>query len=127
MRLGLAGFVAMAAPIWLLTLAAPRALAIVALFLFGIGGPLGVSPISATLTTRAPGEIRPQVVSAFLAITSAGTPLGAAATGYAIERAGFAPTYAGIAAAMTLAVIVLALAVRRMRALPAPLATPTPS
>jgi MFS family permease len=125
MRLGLAGFVAMAAPIWLLTIATARPLAIVAMFLFGIGGPLGVSPISATLTTRAPGEIRPQVVSAFLAITSAGTPLGAALTGYAIGRAGFAPTYSGIAGAMTLAVVVLAVAVRRMRALPAPLATPS--
>jgi MFS family permease len=125
MRLGLAGFIAMAAPIWLLTIATPRPLVIVAMFLFGIGGPLGVSPISATLTTRAPAEIRPQVVAAFLAITSAGTPLGAAVTGYAIERAGFAPTYVGIAAAMTLAVAVLALAVRRMRALPAPVATPS--
>jgi MFS family permease len=122
MRLGIAGFVAMTAPIWLLTLGTSRPLAVVAMFVFGIGGPLGVSPISATLTTRAPAEIRPQVVSAFLAITSAGTPLGAAATGYAIASAGFATTYTGIAAAMTLAVALLVLAVRRMRAVlePAP-------
>ena len=74
--------------------ATPLPLAVVVLFLFGIGAPLGVSPITAILTTRAPGEIRPQVVAAFLSITSAGIPLGAALTGYAIDGAGFRMTYA---------------------------------
>jgi MFS family permease len=123
LRLGIAGFAAMSAPLWLLTLGTPLALTVGVMFLFGIGGPLGVSPISAILTTRAPGEIRPQVVSAFLSITSAGTPLGALVTGYAIERAGFRPTYAGIAAAMTLATLLLVWCVRRVSVLPAPVPT----
>jgi MFS family permease len=113
LTLGLAGFAAMSAPIWLLTVATPFPLALVALFLFGIGGPLGVSPITAILTTRAPGAMRPQVVSAFLAITSAGTPLGAAGAGYAIAGLGFGTTYALVAAAMTLATVLLAASTRR--------------
>lgn len=118
LRLGVVGFAAMTAPLWLLTAASPLPVALAAMFVFGIGGPLGVSPISAILTTRAPTAIRPQVVSAFLAITSAGTPLGAAATGYAIERAGFRATYVGIALSMTLATALLASSVRRLRRVP---------
>jgi predicted MFS family arabinose efflux permease len=90
-------------------------LAIAVLFVFGIGGPLGVSPISALLTTRAPAAVRPQVVAAFLSITSAGTPLGAALTGYAIARLGFSATYVGIATALTAATALLAWCVREGR------------
>lgn len=113
LRVGILGFALMSAPIWLLTIATPLALAVAVMFVFGVGGPLGVSPISALLTTRAPGEVRPKVVAAFLSITSAGTPLGAAITGYAIARAGFHPTYAAVAAAMTLATLLLAWCGRR--------------
>ena len=115
LHLGIAGFAAMAAPIWLLTIATPLQLALVVMFVFGLGGPLAVSPISALLTTRAPAEVRPKVVAAFLSITSAGTPLGAAVTGYAIASAGFGVTYAGIAASMTLATVLLAWCVRAGR------------
>ena len=125
LRLGIAGFALMSAPLWLLTLGTPVALAVVVMFLFGVGGPLGVSPISAVLTTRAPADIRPQVVAAFLSITSAGTPLGSAVTGYAIARAGFGPTYGAVAAAMTFATLLLVWCVRRVNALPA--AVPTSS
>jgi predicted MFS family arabinose efflux permease len=70
---------------------------------------------ASTRPSSKPAPIRPQVVSAFLAITSAGTPLGAAVTGYAIAGVGFRPTYVGIAAVMTLATLLLALCVRRSR------------
>jgi len=93
------------------------------MFVFGLGGPLGVSPISAILTTRAPAPIRPQVVAAFLAISSAGTPLGAGLTGYAIAHAGFGTTYAGVAAAMTGATLLLVWCVRRATAIAAVPAT----
>ena len=115
MRLGVLGFAAMAAPIWLLSVATPLPLVLAAMFVFGIGGPLGVSPISAMLTTRAPVDIRPQVVSAFPAITSAGTPLGAAGAGWLIAWLGFGPTYACIASSLALATILLLLFVRRTR------------
>jgi MFS family permease len=115
-RLGLAGFAAMSAPIWLLTTATSLPLALAVMFLFGIGGPLGVSPISALLTTRAPEDIRPQVVSAFLSITSAGTPLGAAGAGWLIARVGFGSTYAVVAAMMTLATVLLVPFARRSAA-----------
>jgi MFS family permease len=127
LTLGMAGFAAMAAPIWLLTIAAPLPLAVVVMFVFGLGGPLGVSPISAILTTRAPAAVRPQVVAAFLAITSAGTPLGAALTGYVIERAGFRITYAGVAVAMTLATLLLVWCVRRVARVPEAAPAPSPS
>jgi MFS family permease len=127
LRLGVAGFVLMTAPLWLLAATAPLPVALMALFVFGIGGPLGVSPISAILTTRAPAAIRPQVVSAFLAITSAGTPLGAAGAGYAIERVGFRATYVAVALAMTLATVLLGLCVRRLRRAPAAVPATSPS
>jgi MFS family permease len=118
MRLGVLGFAAMSAPIWILTVATPLPVAVAALFVFGVGGPLGVSPISAMLTTRAPVEIRPQVVAAFLAVTSAGTPVGAAGAGWLVARAGFGTTYAAVAASMTLATFLLTLFVRRTRTAP---------
>jgi MFS family permease len=127
MRLGIAGFAAMSAPLWLLTIGTPLTLTVVVMFLFGIGGPLGISPISAIMTTRAPGEIRPQVVAAFLSITSAGIPLGALVTGYAIERVGFRATYGGVASAMTFATLLLMWCVRRVNAIPAAVPAPTPS
>jgi MFS family permease len=115
LTLGIVGFALMSAPIWLLTLGTERLLAIGVLFLFGLGGPLGVSPITAILTTRAPAAERPQIVSAFLAISSAGTPAGAAVTGWAIAGLGFALTYAAIAAAMTAATLLLVWCVRETR------------
>jgi predicted MFS family arabinose efflux permease len=105
----------MSAPIWLLVAARDIPLAVVVMFVFGLGGPLGVSPISALLTTRAPADVRPKVVAAFLSITSAGTPLGAALTGYAIAGLGFATTYLGVAAAMTSATLLLVWCVRESR------------
>jgi MFS family permease len=127
LRLGIVGFGLMSAPIWLLNVATPLPLAVVVMFVFGIGGPLGVSPISALLTTRAPAEIRPQVVAAFLSITSAGTPLGAAVTGYAIAAVGFRTTYGGVAAAMTLSTLLLVWCVRSASAAPdaAPAVSPS--
>jgi MFS family permease len=127
LRLGVAGFAAMSAPLWLLTIATPLPLAVVVMFVFGLGGPLGVSPISAILTTRAPAAVRPQVVAAFLAITSAGTPLGAAVTGYAIDRAGFRVTYAGVAVAMTVATLLLVWCMRRVARAPEAVPVATPS
>jgi MFS family permease len=127
LQLGIAGFVLMSAPIWLLTVATPRPLATVVLFVFGLGGPLGVSPISALLTTRAPADVRPKVVAAFLSITSAGTPLGAAVTGYAIAGAGFRVTYAGVAAAMTLATALLVWCARRATRAPEVVPAVSPS
>jgi len=127
LRVGIAGFAMMSAPIWLLAIATPLPLALVVMFVFGIGGPLGVSPISALLTTRAPAEIRPKVVAAFLSITSAGTPLGAAGTGYAIAAVGFRTTYGAVAAAMTLSTFLLVWCVRRAAGVPdaAPAVSPS--
>ena len=127
LRLGIAGFALMSAPIWLLTIATPLPLALVVMFVFGLGGPLGVAPISALMTTRAPAEIRPKVVAAFLSITSAGTPLGAALTGYAIAAVGFRTTYGAVAAAMTLSTLLLVWCVRRAAGVPdaAPAVSPS--
>ena len=127
LRLGIAGFSLMSAPIWLLAIATPLPLVLVVMFVFGLGGPLGVAPISALLTTRAPAEIRPKVVAAFLSITSAGVPLGAAVTGYAITAVGFGTTYGAVAAAMTLSTLLLVWCVRRAEAVPdaAPAVSPS--
>jgi MFS family permease len=115
LRIGIAGFALMSTPIWLLVAAHDVPLAVVVMFVFGLGGPLGVSPISALLTTRASADVRPKVVAAFLSITSAGTPLGAALTGYAIVGLGFAATYLTIAAALTFATLLLVWCVRESR------------
>jgi MFS family permease len=127
LRLGLLGFVLMSAPLWLLTVGASLPVALAAMFCFGIGGPLSVSPVTAVLTTRAPAAIRAQVISAFLAITTAGMPVGSAGAGFAIARVGFAPTYVGIAAAMTLATVLLAVFVHLDEAPEALAAATSPS
>ena len=121
LRLGVIGFAAMSAPIWLLAIGTPLALAIPVMFVFGVGGPLGVSPISAILTTRAPAASRPQVVAAFFAISSAGTPLGAGLAGVAVSALGFGTTYGLVASGMTAATLLLVWCIRRTTApLPAP-------
>jgi hypothetical protein len=55
-RLSLIGFAADVGAIRLLTVATPLPLAIAAMFLFGIGGPLGVSPMRAADDARARGH-----------------------------------------------------------------------
>ena len=100
-RLSVIGFGVMAAPIWLLTVATPFPLALAVLFVFGLGGPLAVAPISAALTMRVDAALRPHVVAAFLALSSLGSPLGAAGAGYAIAHLGFHGTYAVIAALLS--------------------------
>ncbi|HVH50770.1 MAG TPA: MFS transporter [Gaiellaceae bacterium] len=122
-RPSLAGFAVMAAPLWLLSVATPFPLALVVLFVFGVGGPLAVAPISAALTMRVSAAVRPHVVAGFVAISSLGAPIGAAGAGVAIERVGFRATYAAVAALMTAATILLATFARRSTgsdAVPAP-------
>lgn len=100
-RLSLIGFAVMAAPVWLLTVGMSFPLAMAVLFVFGLGGPLAVAPISAALTMRVDASVRPHVVAAFLALSSLGSPIGAAGAGYAIAHFGFHPTYAIVAALLT--------------------------
>ena len=106
-RLSVIGFAVMAAPIWLLTVATTFPLAMGVLFVFGLGGPLAVAPISAALTMRVDAAVRPHVVAAFLALSSLGSPLGAAGAGYAIAHFGFHTTYAVIAALLSAAALSL--------------------
>jgi MFS family permease len=106
-RLSALGFGLMAAPVWLLAVATPFSLAMVVLFIFGLGGPLAVAPISAALTMRVDAAVRPHVVAAFLALSSLGSPLGAAGAGYAIAHFGFHTTYAVIAALLSAAAVSL--------------------
>jgi predicted MFS family arabinose efflux permease len=77
------------------------------LFVFGLGGPLAVAPISAALTMRVDPAVRPHVVAAFLALSSLGSPLGAAGAGYAIAHFGFHSTYAIVAGLLTAATLSL--------------------
>jgi MFS family permease len=100
-RLSVIGFAVMAAPVWLLTVGTSFRLAMAVLFVFGFGGPLAVAPISAALTMRVDAAVRPHVVAAFLALSSLGSPLGAAGAGYAIAHFGFHTTYAIVAALLT--------------------------
>jgi MFS family permease len=112
--LGCAGFALMAVPLWFLLAPRTAVLAAVVVAAFGFGTQIGVSPITAVLTTQSPESIRPQTVSSFLAISNAGVPAGSAVTGIAIASAGFGATYAAIAALMTVAAILLTANVRRL-------------
>jgi predicted MFS family arabinose efflux permease len=107
LRLSVVGFAVMAAPVWLLTVGTSFRLAMVVMFVFGFGGPLAVAPISAALTMRVDASLRPHVVAAFLALSSLGSPLGAAGAGYAIARFGFQTTYAVVAGLLTAGTVVL--------------------
>jgi MFS family permease len=106
-RLSVIGFAVMAAPVWLLAVGTSFPLALAVLFVFGLGGPLAVAPISAALTMRVEPALRPHVVAAFLALSSLGSPLGAAGAGYAVAHFGFHTTYAIVAALLTAAVLSL--------------------
>jgi MFS family permease len=126
LRLGVVGFMLMSIAICPLAGMPPYPVAVAALLCFGFGSPLGVSPISAVLTLRPPAEIRPQVMSAFFAITSAGIPFGAAVTGYVLERGGFRITYAATAVLLGTATVLLAAGLRRITAVEAvPAVTPS--
>jgi predicted MFS family arabinose efflux permease len=127
MRVGVLGFAIMAAPLWLLVATMPFGLMVAVMFLFGVGGPLGVAPIGGVLTTRSPADIRPKVVAAFLALTAVGSPVGALWAGFGVERIGFSATYAAVAASLTAATIVLALATRQLGMLASSAPSPTPS
>jgi MFS family permease len=107
MALGLAGFAAMSAGILLLALSDARPVAVAAMFVFGLGGPLGVAPLTAVLTGRTRPDARAQTVSAFFAVSGAGAPVGAGGAGWLIARAGFAPTYAVLAVSMAVATMLL--------------------
>jgi MFS family permease len=125
-RLSVYGFALMAAPVWLLTVATPFPLAVGVMFVFGLGGPLAVAPISAALTMRVDASVRPQVVAAFLALSSLGSPLGAAGAGLAIAHVGFRPTYGLVALLLSAATVSLAAFARRgadVEAAPAPSTT----
>jgi predicted MFS family arabinose efflux permease len=112
MALGIVGFALMAAPL-LLAFGAARPLAVATLFVFGIGGPLGIAPVSAVLTSRCTPALRPQTVSAFLALSNAGTPLGSGGAGWVITRTGLGPVFAGVGGAMATAALLLARAARQ--------------
>jgi predicted MFS family arabinose efflux permease len=112
--LGCAGFALMAVPLWFLLVPRSAALIAAVAVVFGFGTQLGVSPITAVLTTQSPEPIRAQTVSAFLAISNAGVPAGLAVTGIAIASVGFGATYAAVAALMTAAAILLTVNVRRL-------------
>jgi predicted MFS family arabinose efflux permease len=120
MSLGLLGFTAMSAGVSILALSEVRPVVVVAMFVFGLGGPLGVAPLMAVLTGRTTTDTRPQTVSAFLAVSGAGTPLGAAGAGWLIARAGFTATYVVVAAAMAIASVLLAQTARLARPAPQP-------
>lgn len=114
LTLGCAGFALMAAPLWLLLAPRSAVLVVAVAVAFGFGTQVGVSPITAVLTTQAPAAIRPQTVSSFLAISNAGVPAGSAATGIVIASAGFGVTYAAVASLMTAAALLLTWNVRRL-------------
>ena len=62
---------------------------------------------------RVDASVRPQVVAAFLALSSLGSPVGAAGAGLAIAQLGFRPTYGVVAALMTASALLLAAFARR--------------
>jgi MFS family permease len=114
LRLGIVGFSLMCASVWPLVAFTPYAVVVALLFTYGIGSSLGVTPVSALLTLRAPPAIRAQVMAAFFSITAAGVPLGAGVAGWVIDRAGFRATYGGIAALLTLGTVLLAAGTERI-------------
>lgn len=121
--LAVAGFALMALPVWLLATGTQLWLAVLVMFVFGLGGPIAIAPISAALTMRVDSALRPHVVAGYLALSSLGSPIGAAGAGYAIEQVGFRTTYAMIAAVMTCALLSLVPMLRRgarTEAAPAP-------
>jgi predicted MFS family arabinose efflux permease len=103
----------MAVPLWLLAVTLPWPAVIGVLAAFGLCAPLVNAPVLAILTMRAPGPLRPKVMTAVMTISVVIGPLGFLAVGQALQYVGMRVVFLAIAAGFTAGAIAFSAAVRR--------------
>ena len=120
LRLGALAWVLQAAPLWVLAAAPPPAVSIAALAASGFGNGIRVPPLFGAMTIRIPPALRAGTMTVSYSLVLASGFLALLGTGPLLDRVGPAPVFGAVAAAQTLAaVLVLRLALRRPPA-PAP-------
>jgi MFS family permease len=97
----IAGYLAFAAMLWVITLTPPVPVLIAVLFVSGIvGGPL--NPLSVTVRQeRIPAELRGRIFSTFSAIAMVSAPFGTALAGLLTEQRGLPLTLLALAGSYT--------------------------
>jgi MFS family permease len=112
LRLAAVAIVAMALPLWLLSIPMPWWLVVAVLGAFGFCAPLVNAPMIAVLTVRTPPSLRPKVMSATMTLSTVIGPLGFLAAGEALQYVGLSPVFVVVAAGFTLGAVAFAAAIR---------------
>ena len=119
-RLGTLAFFGQVVPIWVLVADVHAGIAVTAMALSGFFAPIANAPTFSLVTLRVPTVVRPTVMTAFLTVIMAGTPVAVAITGPLVEAFGLAAVIAGVASLLTSAALVLIVRLPPLSRTPAP-------
>jgi MFS family permease len=125
LRLTAVAILAMALPLWLLSVSMPWWLVFLVIAGFGFCAPLVNAPMLAVLTMRAPEALRPKVMSAVMTISGVVGPLGFLAAGLGLQYVSLTYVFLVVAAGFTVGAIAFSAAVRNGDA--PPQAVPEPA
>ncbi|TML74583.1 MAG: MFS transporter [Actinobacteria bacterium] len=126
LRLTAVAILAMALPLWLLSIAMPWWLVFAVIAAFGFCAPLVNAPMIAVLTMRAPEALRPKVMTAVMTISGIVGPLGFLAAGVGLQYVSLTFVFLFVAAGFTFGAIAFSAAVRNGDGQPHP-AVPAPA
>jgi MFS family permease len=113
MRLAAVGILAMALPLWALSISMPWELVIVVLAAFGLCAPLVNAPMLAVLTVRTPEALRPKVMTAVMTISGVVGPLGFLAAGQSLQYVSLTIVFLVVAVGFTIGAVAFSAAVTR--------------
>jgi MFS family permease len=120
LRLACVGMVAATLPLWIVVAPVPWPVAGLAVVLCGLFVPLIQAPLMGIITTRPPAALRAKVMTAVMAASGAGGPLGRLLVGPIYGWAGNAGVWIEVAGGMTLGGLLFIAAVVRSSAGDAP-------
>jgi MFS family permease len=113
MRIAAVGILAMALPLWALSISMPWWLVIVVLAAFGLCAPLVNAPMIAVLTVRTPEALRPKVMTAVMTLSGVVGPLGFLAAGQSLQYVSLTLAFLVAAAGFTIGAVAFSTAVTR--------------
>jgi MFS family permease len=120
LRLACVGMIAATLPLWIVVAPVPWPVVGLAVVLCGLFIPLINAPMMGILTTRPPAALRAKVMTAVMAASGAGGPLGRLVVGPLYNWAGNSAVWIEIAGGMTLGGLLFVAAVARSSARDAP-------
>jgi len=124
LRLACFGIVAATLPLWIVVADVPWPVVGLAVVLCGLFIPLINAPVMGILTTRPPAALRPKVMTAVLAASASGGPVGRLVVGPLFRWDGNAAVWIEIAGGMTLGALLFTAAVLRAGEQPEAVASP---